>query len=65
MAAASGVGGLLPEGVDVGHHVMTEPAFALGGPVEVQRIDAGAELVELGVGDGQSQFPLGLGEREP
>ncbi len=44
-------GGRLAVGVDVGHHVVTEPAFVLIGPIEVDVVEVGPQFRQLGETD--------------
>ena len=55
----------IPQRVDVGHHVVAEPPLVGFGGGEVDRLDLGAERVDLLVADVQPQRALGLGQRDP
>ena len=69
----AGAGGGLAVGVDVGHHVMAQPALVEVGAGEVDVVGVGAQLGQLGVGDarrhavvgGQTEFLLRLGQGDP
>ena len=63
----------VPEGVDVGHHVVAEALFVGRGAVQVDVVEVGAELGQLfrleagrlAVVGEKTEFRLGLGEPEP
>ena len=65
MDNCSGVGALVAVGVNVGHHVMPQPALVPLGCLEVDVVQVGPELLDLLPGDGQAQFGLGLGQGDP
>ena len=63
MALADGA--LLAERMDMGHDIVPQVLFQGLGPLEVDVVQVRPHLGQLGVGDRQAQFLLGLGQRQP
>ena len=61
----AGHGRRVAQRMDMGHHVVAEPPLVGFGGGEVDRLDLGAERVDLLVADVQPQRALGLGQRDP
>ena len=57
--------GLLAEGVHVGHHVVPEPLFVLRRLPQVGVVEVRPHLGDRGLGDGEPELPLALGQRQP
>ena len=60
-----GVGAGLAVGVDVGHHVMAQLLFVLGGLVVINVGEVGLQLLHLLGGHRQAQLHLGPGQGDP
>ena len=57
--------GGVAEGMDVGHHVVPEPALVGARRLEVDVVDLRAQLGDLRLGDLQAELALRLGQRDP
>src|SRR5207249_12088643 len=56
---------LVPEVMDVRHHVVPHTLLVLGGALQIGVVQVRAQLSERPVGDGEAELALGLHEREP
>ena len=59
------LGALQAVGVDMAHHIMTHQLFPCGGVLVVDIVLVGLQLGDLLIGDVQTLFLLGLGQRDP
>ena len=57
--------GGVPEGVDMGHDVVSQATFVLGGLFEVDVLGVGPHGIELLIGDGEAQFLLAFRQSDP
>ncbi len=55
----------IAEGVDMGHHVVAQPALVRLGGGKVDAVDGRAQLGNLCRHDRQAEFGLGFGQRHP
>jgi len=58
-------GRCIAQGMDVRHHIVSEPALVTLGGVEVDRLNLAAQRRDLLLGDRQPQGALGLGQSDP
>ena len=52
-------------GINIRHNIMADLFFALVDDVEVDVLDMGLQFVDLVLGNVQSEFLLGLGQKDP
>jgi hypothetical protein len=56
---------LIAESVDVGHHIVAEPALVASGNLEIRIIQVRAHLHDRLLGNLEPQLALGFCQREP